>query len=165
VNLRTETDLQSLGFVGFVTFQEITTTPANVPDNQGLYSVVRLAECTPQFLTQSAAGWFKGKDPTVSPELLARNWVNGSQILYFGKAGRGIRSKRGLRRRLLEYARFGQGEPIGHWGGRYIWQLADHQQFRVCWLISGEPPGVQEDNFLRAFKGEHGKLPFANLRH
>jgi hypothetical protein len=24
---------------------------------------------------------------------------------------------------------------------------------------------VQEDNFLRAFKGEHGKLPFANLRH
>jgi len=164
VNLRTVTDLQNLGFEGFVTFKGITTAPTKVPDGPGVYSVVTLAELNPRFLTKSAAGWFKGKDPTVSPELLARNWVNSSQILYFGKAGRGVRNNRGLRQRLLEYARFGQGERIGHWGGRYIWQLADNQSFRVCWMICEEPPTELEHNFLRAFKREHGKLPFANLR-
>lgn len=62
---------------------------------------------------------------------------------------------------------FGQGEPIGHWGGRLIWQLKDAKDLIVCWKVLGkdEEPREVEKEMIQAFKkGHDGKRPFANLQ-
>jgi hypothetical protein len=52
--------------------------------------------------------------------------VPGAEVVYIGKAD-------DAGRRLKQFARFGAGEPVGHWGGRYIWQLADSSELLVAW--------------------------------
>jgi hypothetical protein len=74
----------------------------------GVYIVCR-ANSEPAFLDANPSGRFKGRDPSVSNEALRANWVDGAEVVYLGKAN-------SLRRRLREFARFGEGEPIGHWG-------------------------------------------------
>ena len=40
-----------------------------------------------------------------------------------------------LRSRLMQYLRFGQGFNVGHYGERFIWQLKNHSELKLCWLI------------------------------
>jgi len=64
--------------------------------------------------------------------------------------------------------RFGKGEPVGHRGGRYIWQLQDNKDLLMCWrpIIKGvEDPSAMESELLCEFVGTYGRLPFANLRY
>ncbi len=71
-----------------------------------------------------------------------------------------------MRRRLKKYADFGSGKPIGHWGGRHIWQLADSDNLFVAWMPcrSEETAAMMEARLLNRFKEEHdGRLPFANI--
>jgi hypothetical protein len=86
-------------------------------------------------------------------------WVEGAYVLYIGKAEK-------LRRRLDQFAAFGRGRPVGHWGGRLIWQLVNSQQLRVAWRIvqPTADPAAEERRLLEAFLREYGRLPFANLR-
>jgi hypothetical protein len=60
---------------------------------------------------------------------------------------------------------FGAGNQIGHWGGRYIWQLADSRQFRMAWkgCSNDQPPADLEATLVARFKQTHGHLPFANI--
>lgn len=112
----------------------------------------------PQFLSASPAGRFKGKDPTVAAERLASESCDDAAVVYIGKADL-------LRRRLRQYARFGAGEPVGHWGGRFIWQLADSDQLQVAWrvLTGTETARAFEQRLLERFVELHGVRPFANL--
>jgi hypothetical protein len=81
----------------------------------------------------------------------------------------------GLRPRLaslLRFAevfallRFGQGERVGHGGGRYIWQLRESCDLLVCWKITAlDSPRTVEKGLMNEFKQTHGKLPFTNLSH
>jgi len=80
-----------------------------VPANAGVYLVLRTNEGAPSFLERSPGGRFKGKDPTVATETLEHEWVTGARVVYIGKADH-------LGRRLRQFARFGAGEPVGHWG-------------------------------------------------
>lgn len=162
--LASASDLVGLGFSGFLTFDEILSARSAVPDGPGVYSVVAPDRVTPEFLNVSTAGRFKGRNPTVDRDTLSRKWVETSAILYFGKAAQGQTGRRGLRRRLVEYARFGCGDPVGHWGGRYIWQVSGYEQFRVAWMDLKCDPATSKRALMRAFHDEHGKLPFANLR-
>jgi hypothetical protein len=66
-----------------------------------------------------------------------------------------------LRRRVGALVKFSQGEPIGHRGGRYLWQLAGCQALLVAWMAEPYCAGL-EDALLGAFEGAHGQLPFAN---
>ena len=111
----------------------------------------------PSFLSVSLGGRFKGKDPTVSSRELCENWVTGTPVVYIGKAT-------SLRARLRQYRDFGNGKPVGHWGGRYIWQLADAAELLVAWKPTAGEPRTIEAEMIAAFVQQFGKRPFANLK-
>ena len=149
----TKAGLTRDGFQGFVRFAELD--PANPPMVGGIYAVLRESHGPPTFLEVSPAGRFKERDPTVTVQVLRQKWVEASPTVYIGKATN-------LRKRLRQYRDFGLGRPVGHWGGRFIWQLADADQLIVAWKPT-ESPGQDEAMLIRRFREEHGALPFANL--
>lgn len=161
--------LTSASFDGFVTWSELRDTACSaVPSLPGVYIVLRQTRTTPAWVVPGTGGQFKGRDPAVATERLASEWVPAAPTLYIGKAGARKSGGRtnGLRKRLSEYARFGAGEPIGHWGGRLIWQLADADDLLVCWHAIGwdETARDYERRLLEHFAQLHqGRRPFANL--
>lgn len=143
---------------------------AAVPCVPGVYLVFRPSNAEPAFVHPSPAGTYQGRDPTVSVERLRDcEWVADAQIVYIGKADYRKRRTRSeaLRQRLDEYGRFGAGEDnVAHYGGRFIWQLADADEVLVAWqeITWAEKARRYEKRLLRRF-GElyAGRRPFANL--
>lgn len=127
---------------------------SSIPSEGGVY-MVTTSRTSAKFLRESVGGHFKGKNPTVSLEVLRDKWVPGSPVLYIGKAN-------SLRRRIDQLARFGRGEPIGHWGGRYMWQLENSDDLQVTWKVDSHPSESEAD-LIADFLQEFGVLPFANL--
>ena len=111
------------------------------------------------YAERSCGGWFKGEDPTVSREVLIANWVDDAEVVYIGKADN-------IRRRLREFADFGAGKPVGHRGGRLIWQLANIDRLLVAWKETpGRVPFDVETALISQFRQAYGKPPFANSPH
>jgi hypothetical protein len=153
--------LLTRGFVGFQRFERIDLTL--VPALPGVYVVLREKESRPVFLDHSPAGWFKGQDPTVPVTELEAAWPDGAHCVYIGKAGSGAPGGRSLRQRIREFRRYGDGRPVGHQGGRRIWQLADADDYVLSWLPTpGRDPEVLEAQLLRAFVAEYGMRPIGN---
>ena len=152
--------LEAASYVGWQSWRQLRATNlGSVPRQAGCYVVYRRAEDPPTFLPSNPGGRFKGKDPTVSPERLAAEWVPGANVVYIGKAD-------DLFTRLNAYARFGAGEPVAHWGGRLIWQLRDADDLLVAWhaLITNTPARDLEKLLLAHFACHHtGRRPLANL--
>lgn len=58
----------------------------------------------------------------------------------------------------------GRGRPVGHWGGRYIWQIAGSEGFVVAWAETpGEVPRDVEVAMLARFRSLHGGPSIANI--
>ncbi len=151
-------DLKKYGFEGFITIAKLKNARAIIPQMPGVYLVLRLSESDPQFIDIGTGGFFKQKDPNVSIEILKSKWLEGEPLLYIGKATN-------LNSRLSSYLKFGQHKNIGHWGGRFIWQLADADDLIICWKVLEDIiPRNYEKAFLERFYEANGKLPFANLR-
>lgn len=150
---------------GFMTFEELRAAGyGNVPNHHGIYQVLSPTSAMPAFLPKSPAGRFKGKDPTAPVEVLYRRWVYSANCLYIGKAG-GPSQRATLRSRISQFGRFGAGEPVAHWGGRYIWQIADAETLVVCWAhMPKEVPTLVERKLLCQFLSKHNSPPFANIR-
>jgi hypothetical protein len=154
----TRSELELSGFEGWITFAGLAGPLGQLTSAGGVYLVFRSGG-EPRFLLANPGGRFKGRDPSISDDALRANWVTGAEILYIGKADN-------LRRRLREYARFGEGAPIGHWGGRLIWQLEDSAELLVAWRETpGLVPRDVEAEMIAAFRAEFGKPPFANDPH
>ncbi len=135
-----------------------------MPKVPGVYLVLRTEKGKPVFLNKSIGGFFKGGDPTVHVQKLHDDWVNGTIVLNIGKAG-GEGGQATLRSRLKQYMEFGAGKPIGHRGGRYIWQLAGSDKLQICWMPTpNDEPKSVEGRLIREFKSRYGKRPFANLQ-
>lgn len=150
-------DQSHLSTIGFVDFERLLD-PAlgrRAPADSGIYVVVADPSASMNFLEHSVGGHFKGKDPTVDRALLMAKHIAGCQTLYIGRASN-------LHRRLGQLARFGRGEPVGHWGGRYLWQLANRDGLRVAWRLERDPVKAEAD-LVDDFEASFGQLPFANL--
>lgn len=158
-------EFQERGFEGFVPVSDLMRSKCcEVPEVPGVYCVLRPNATPPRFLNQSSGGHFKGKDPTVTVHLLERKWVNSAVVLNIGKAGG--KGEATLKSRINQYMLFGQGKPVGHKGGRYIWQLHDSQDLILCWKPTpGSMPRDVEKVLIREFEEAYQGLPFANLCH
>lgn len=149
------------GFSGWVPFSRLPD--ADVPPGPGVYVVVRPSTEPPSFVDVSPAGHFKDVDPTAPIAELAALWVPGARIVYIGKANLGAKGKRGLRKRLNEFRKYGDGVPIGHTGGRRIWQLVDHADLLVGWRVTDDAQArPTERALIAAFRAYYGARPFAN---
>ena len=161
-NFNSIADLQHIGFTGFKTVHELWADYSCIPDAPGVYLVLTPKQ-DPIFLTTGVGGFFKGKDPNVDEAVLKREWVSGAQVIYIGKAG-GPSSGATLKKRLKQYLRFGQGKNVGHWGGRYIWQLENHADLIFCWKETGtKDPLLVEQSLIHDFQKQYRLRPFANL--
>lgn len=144
------------GFGGWQRFSDLAT--AGLPAERGVYVVLRPSPSPVSFLAVSPAGWYKGKDPTVDVARLSAEWVPATAVVYIGKATR-------LRERLNSYRRHGSGSKAAHWGGRFIWQCSDSDDYRVGWKTTSGDPGDVEFDLIADFQAGHGgRLPFANLK-
>lgn len=155
--------LQQYGFTGFVRIGQLKAEGYGIiPKHPGLYVVIRDANAPPQFLSNSIGGHFKGRDPSVPEIMLQMSWVDATSVVYIGKAGGGT-SAATLYSRLKEYLDFGKGKNVGHWGGRYIWQLVDSDDLQLAWKpLDIEDAREVEQALIRNFELCYGKV-FANL--
>jgi hypothetical protein len=157
--------LEAEGFEGFFTVGQLHAEGCeSLPNEPGVYAMIRESLAPPEFLVKSVAPVYRSQDPTQPIETLSEHWVTGAQVLYLGRArGPGVRSL--LRQRVKRYLRFGNGRVVGHWGGRFVWQLRDHAALRVAWkTTAAEDAGPTESRLQILFRERHGALPFANLR-
>lgn len=146
------------GFEGFIPVSILRDDTSVLPEGVGVYVVIRDSKTAPRFLEKGTGGLFKGKNPNVSIAELSDNYVADSQTVYIGKAT-------SLRSRVRQLLRFGAGAAVGHWGGRYLWQLADSDDLLVAWKPTpGCVPEIIESQMIRDFVSLHGKRPFANLK-
>jgi len=156
-------EIKEAGFLGFKKMSELFIDSSCVPKIRGVYLVLRPNLKKMEYLQIGTGGHFKGKNPNVSIDELKSNWVENSFVVYIGKAGSQT-SKATLNSRLKQYFGFGQGKNIGHWGGRFIWQLKNSPDLIVCWKpLPSEDPRTFEGQLIKKFITEFSKRPFANL--
>jgi len=156
--------LRDSGFDGFVAVCSLRETAArSVPPTPGVYLVVRPSSAPAHFLSESTGGWHKGRDPTVPVTVLEGAWIPEALVLYIGKAGK-VGSDANLRDRIRAYLSFGAGRRVGHWGGRFIWQLANQDDLLVAWRVATAAEARPLERALLAdFRRCYaGRLPFAN---
>lgn len=163
-------NIQFEGYKGFVKISNLFSDIKVAPDERGTYLVLYLNQEEPTFLEKGVGGYFKGKNPNVSIEDLNENWISDVIVVNIGQAG-GIRagkwSNSTLRERLKKYMKFGQGKNIGHYGGRYIWQIKQYEDLVICWSELPnkiKDPKVVESEMIAEFKSIYGRRPFANLQ-
>ena len=153
-------ELKEAGFTGFKSVKDMIDGGLDsVTTAGGVYMILYFSPtgAMPDFLPIGTGGHFKGKDPNVPITELRDNWVDGTPVVYIGKATN-------LKNRLSQYMKFGQGKNIGHYGGRYIWQIPHSENLVVCWKMTDRDPRNVEAELIQQFVCEYGKRPFANLR-
>lgn len=159
MDFNNDEDLRNQGFEGFLTVRELRKDSSKVPSkDKGVYFVINPAYNRPSYIVPGVGGFHQGKDPNVSIDELKINHVRGAQVVYIG------RSRRNLHSRIDEFIRFGKSEDIGHYGGRYVWQLENYLDLIICWKKTGkDDPNEVKKDYLRLFKKQYEKRPFANL--
>ena len=155
--------IKAAGFIGFKSIFELWKDHSAIPNEKGVYLIINPKCKLKKFLDKGVGGCFKQKDPNVSVDVLSNNWVENSFVVYIGQAG-GNGSAATLRKRLKQYLDFGKGKPVGHYGGRLIWQIKHHPELLIAWkVLKNEDPKIIERKLINDFVNDYGKMPFANL--
>jgi hypothetical protein len=163
MNFKDIDDIKKGGFEGFHPIKKLGMNFQLIPNIRGVYLILNLDSQEPSYSAIGTGGHFKEKNPNVPIAILQSNWLYKTIVVYIGKAG-AENSKATLRSRLGQYLKFGQGKDIGHWGGRFIWQLAAAQELVVCWRpLPESDPRTMESELINDFLTQYGRLPFANL--
>lgn len=163
MNFNNRKEIEKYGFSGFKSVKELWEDKNFIPKERGVYLVIDPNFKKPEFLKKGVGGFFKGKNPNVSLDELKSNVVATSKVIYIGKAG-SLTGKATLYSRLDQYLKFGQTKNVGHWGGRYIWQLKNHSDLIFCWKPTPkDDPREIEKELLNLFVSIYNKRPFANL--
>jgi hypothetical protein len=151
-------ELEGRGFIGWVPL--LTASGSKLlPAEPGVYAVSYDLDKPATWPAKSVGGWHKGRDPSTDSKTLDSNWVEETDIVYLGK------TDRALAKRITEFARFGNGEPVGHWGGRLVWQLPEPSRLMIGWKALQPAKAIStETELFTEFYATYGKLPFANLR-
>jgi excinuclease UvrABC nuclease subunit len=147
--------IKAAGFTGFKTVEELRNNKSLIPKEQGVYLILH-SNPIYTFIETGTGGFFKGRNPNVGIATLEENWIENTPVVYIGKAT-------SLYKRLGQYFRFGEGKNVGHWGGRFIWQLENSKDLVVCWKTTEEEARNEEANLIQKFVKQYGKRPFANL--
>jgi len=156
--------IKEMGFTGFKTIEQLWNDSSCLPNEKGIYLILNPDCSQREFLPKGVGGYFKDKDPNISVSELSTNWVDNCHVVYIGQAG-GNSSSATLKKRLKQYLDFGKGKPVGHYGGRLIWQLANHKNLIVAWKVTRTTdPREEESVLISDFHDFYGKLPFANLK-
>ncbi len=148
--------LKQSGFKGGISVATLKSSCSILPDVPGVYLITKPLEQEASFLEVGSGGHFKGKNPNVPICELEAHWVDDSIVVYIGKAT-------SLKSRINQYMKFGSGKNIGHWGGRYIWQLSNADELLVWWIPVDNPRDTEKE-LIKVFKQEFGVRPFANLQ-
>lgn len=156
MNFNDVNEFKKAGFTGFKKMSDLFIDSTMLPNNNGVYLVLNMENKKGEFLNIGTGGYFKAKNPNISIDELNANWVDGTKVVYIGKAT-------SLQSRLRQYFRFGQGKNVGHYGGRLIWQLKYSKELVVCWKTLDTDPRVFEADLIRKFVSTYGHRPFANL--
>lgn len=163
IDLNSINSLKENGFTGFNTVKELWKDRSDIPKGKGVYLVLNPEPNKKEFIFPGVGGFFKGRNPNVSIEILNQEFNPGSLIVYIGKAGSHTGSAT-LYSRLRQYLRFGQGKKVGHWGGRYIWQLKNYPELIFCWKPTPiDDPRAVEKELIQIYISELNSRPFANL--
>ena len=127
-----------------------------VPDKSGIYWIL-----VPDGMTISFDKRIDDMHKFYPVEKLLRKYENCSEreILYIGKA----EGTKGLRQRLKQYMKFGQGKGNIHRGGRAIWQI-EHFGFLLVAYEVCENAEYREKQLLQEYKMRNGTYPLANWR-
>lgn len=73
------------GFSEPVTIDELRRTRyADIPNTPGIYLIINASGGAPRFLVKSTGGWFKRKDPSYSPDVVKKSWIEGARVVYVG---------------------------------------------------------------------------------
>ena len=156
-------EIKKEGFIGFKKISDLLANSSFIPKTKGVYLVLNPNLKKAEYLHIGTGGHFKGKNPNVSLDILTANWVENSLVIYIGKAG-SENSRATLHSRLKQYFSFGQGKNIGHYGGRFIWQLKNLADLIICWKpLVDDDPRTFENHLIKKFVTEFSKRPFANL--
>lgn len=153
-------NLGNAGFEGLYTIHALQHSKpicTYVPEKPGVYLVVCPAAFPPVFSTSVL-----NRANPYPEDVLMNGWIEGTPVLYIGKAG-GSNHKATLRRRIRCYMRFGLGKTDNHKGGKSIWQLNNSSELLMMWkVIEDAEPASIETNLIREFRNIYGKRPFAN---
>ena len=80
-------EIKQQDFIGFIKMHELLKYQSRIPESPGVYLVLYLDINIPVFINPGSGGHFKFKDPNVSHEILLRNWIKDTIVIYIGKAG------------------------------------------------------------------------------
>lgn len=110
--------MREAGFAGFRTIHELWKDDSVIPKTKGVYFVLYPGNGMPEFVEKGTGGFFKNRDPNVSMAELRSKWVDGTPVIYIGKAGgqsrkTGKPGKATLQSRIRQYLRFGKSGRTG----------------------------------------------------